>query len=158
MHNSVILKNLEESQKTIKVCDHLVYVSYSLIKDKKILLKVVEELKKAILCGISASLQYEYLYNRINLVDNSKKNLETFIAKLAPKYSINPKDVKKTIELLELVEKHKKSAMEFQKDSKVIILSKNLSIESLSLEKTKEFLESGKNILRKIEHFIIDGD
>jgi len=47
--------------------------------------------------------------------------------------------------------------MEFLKDGKVVILSQNMSSESISTEKTKEFLELSKTILRKTQNSLTDG-
>ena len=151
------IEYLQEAQKIIRASDHLIYVSYPLIKDKKILLRVIEELKKAIAFCINAILQHDYLYKRVELSKNTKTNMQTFITKSAPKYSISREEIKKILGLFELVEKHRQSAMEFLKDGKVVILSQNMSSESLSTEKTKEFLELSKTILRKTHNSLTDG-
>ncbi len=41
--------------------------------------------------------------------------------------------------------------MEFVKNEKVVILSQDLQIDTITFEKTKEFLQISKDILRKIK-------
>jgi len=148
------IQYIQEAQKIIKTSDHITYVSYPLIRDKKILLKIVVEIKRAIACCINAILQYEYLFKRVKIYSDSKLNLRTFITKSAQRYNITPEEIKGIIELFEIVEKHKKSSMEIFKDDRVIILSDKMGKDSISLEKTKEFLNLGKIILGKTQENI----
>jgi len=143
------LENIEEAEKTIRFVDHMIYVTFPLIKDKRLLLKVLQETKTAITNCISSILQYEYLYKRITLYKNSKANFKTFIEKCASRYGISKEEIKLILELFDFVEKHKESPFEFVKKEKVVILSENLKPKILTIEKTKEFLMLAKNILRK---------
>ena len=144
------LENLQEAQKTIQTIDHLVYVTFPLIQDKKILTKILTETKNAITNCISSILQYEYLYKRIELYKDTKTNFNIFIKKCCPYYKITQQEIDLIIELFELVEKHKESITEFIRNQKVIILSENLKTETITIEKIKEFLNLSKEIMKKI--------
>ena len=135
------LQNLQEAQKTIQVIDHMIYVTYPLIKDKKILTKILTETKSAITNCINSILQYEYLYKRINLYKDAKTNFRIFIKKCCPYYQITQKEIDSIIELFELVEKHEQSTIEFLRNEKVVILSENLKTETITIEKIKFLLE-----------------
>ena len=143
------LENIQEAQKTIQVIDHLIYVTFPLIKDKKILTKILTETKNAITNCINSILQYEYLYKKIDLCPNPKTNFKTFKAQCAPKYKITKEEINSIIKLFELVEKHKQSTIEFLKNEKVIILSENLKTETITIEKIKEFFNLSKELMRK---------
>jgi len=148
-------ENLEKSEKTIQTAGHLLYVTYPLIKDKRLLLKILTEIKKGIASCMNAVLQYEYLYGRIKLSSNPKLNLKKFLEKCCPRYNISEINVKKTIKLFEIVEKHKTSPFEFAKKDKIVILSDNMTSEIITLEKVKEFLDSSKIILQKSKDVIL---
>jgi len=143
------LENLQEAQKIIQTIDHMTYVTFPLIQDKKILIKIIKETKNAITNCINAILQYEYLYKRINLYKNAKTNFEIFTKKCCPHYKITPKEIDLIIKLFELVEKDKQSTFEFVREEKVVILSENLKTETVTIEKTKEFLNLAKEIMKK---------
>ena len=53
-------------------------MTFPLVKDKKLLLKILLELKKGLAHIINAILQYEYLYKRIRLSQDSKSNFNVF--------------------------------------------------------------------------------
>jgi len=143
------LENILTAEKKIQTADHMIYVTFPLIKDKRLLLKITQEIKNAVTDCITSILQYEYLYKRINLYKDSKLNFKTFIEKCAPRYRIKKEEINLILELFDFVEKHRKSPFEFVKDDKVVILSNGLKPKTLTVEKTKEFLIAVKNILRK---------
>jgi len=145
------LEYLSESKRIIKTCDHMIYVSFPLIKDKRIIIKVLIELKKSLAFIINAILQFEYIYKRIKLSKNAKTNLQTFINKSAIRFNIEKEEIKKILYLFEIVELHKASAMVFPKEDKIVILSENMNKEIITSEKIKEFLILSKNILKKTE-------
>lgn len=143
------LESLGEAEKAIKTLDHMVYVTFPLIKDKRLLLKVIQEIKKSVTDCITAILQYEYLFKRVSLSRDPKENLRTFTEKCAPMYNIDKNELALIFELFDFVEKHKASPFEFIKGEKVVILSDSMNQTTLSLEKTKQFLNMAKDILKK---------
>jgi len=143
------LENLATAEKTIYAADHLIYITFPLIKDKRLLIKIIHEIKNAITACITSILQHEYLYKRISLYKDPKLNFRTFTEKCVPRYKITNEEIKLIFELFDFVEKHKESPFEFIKDDKVVILSKSLKPKTLTAEKTKEFLVLAKDILRK---------
>jgi hypothetical protein len=143
------LENIIAAEKKIQTADHMTYVTFPLIKDKRLLLKILQEIKNAAVNCISSILQYEYLYKRITLYKDSKLNFKTFIEKCTPRYQITKGEVDLILELFDFMEKHKESPFEFIKEDKIVILSDNLKPKMLTVEKTKEFLILIKNILRK---------
>lgn len=142
-----ILENLQEAERTIRIADHLLYVTFPLVQDKKLLLKILAEINKAVMKNITSILQYEYLFKRITLFSDPKSNLRTFKEKCAPNYQISEDEIKILEELFDLAKKHKQSPMEFVRNEKVVILT-NGNPDILTLEKVKEFLVLAKNILR----------
>lgn len=143
------LENVQKAEATIKTADHLIYMTFPLVRDKKLLLKIISEIRDAIAGCINSILQYEYLYKRISLYKDSKTNFKIFREKCAPRYGITSEETELVIELFEIVEQHKKSPMEFIKNEKIVILSENMGQKILTVKKTKEFLTLAKNILKK---------
>ncbi|MEK6840573.1 MAG: hypothetical protein AABX79_01320 [Nanoarchaeota archaeon] len=143
------LENIREAEKNLRTVDHMVYVTFPLLKDKRLLLKALQDTKGIITHCITSILQYEYLYKRINLYKDSGENLRTFTEKCAARYGIGKEETRLIMELFEFVDRHKASPFEFVKNEKIIILSENSRPTALSLEKIKEFLIMAKGILKK---------
>jgi hypothetical protein len=144
-----ILENLYEAKQRIQKIDHILYITYPLIKDKKLLLKIIVEIKIAITKLITCILQYEYLYKRIRLQKNPRQNLEIFKLKCAPRYEIQIHETKLIQKIIDIVEIHKNSPFEFRKQEKIIILTKDSSPIVIVLKDIKDFLELAKKILKK---------
>jgi len=149
------INNLQETEKIINTVDHMIYVTYPLIKDKKLLIKIILELKNAIANCITIILQYEYLFKRISLYKDSKTNFRTFQERCASRYELTSAETKSIVELFEIVKKHQQSSMEFVKNEKIIILSENLEQKTITIEKIKEFLELSKKLLKNIKITIL---
>lgn len=145
------LENIMSAEKTLQTVDHMIYVTFPLIKDNRLLLKVLEETKNALTYCINSILQYEYMYKRITLYKDSKSNFKIFIEKCAPRYNIAKEEIKLILELFDFIEKHKESPFEFIKNDKLVIMSKSMQPKTLTIEKTKEFLIMAKDVLRKAQ-------
>jgi hypothetical protein len=145
------LENLREADRIIRTVDHLIYVTFPIVKDKRMLLKILDETKNAVALCINSILQYDYLYKRIRLYKDTKENFRTFREKCARRYNICPEEVSRITSLFELAEKHKKSPFEFVRQEKVVIMSENFYPESITFEKVKDFVLLAKNVLFKIE-------
>jgi hypothetical protein len=144
-----LLKNLKEAEERIKKIDHLLYVSFPLVQDKRLLLNAIIEIKEVVRICINIILQQEYFYRRIKIYKESKRNIKTFVDKCAVRYEINKQELKLITNLFEIVEMHVQSPLEFMKDNKLIIISDNLRTYQINLEGVKQFLNLGKKILNK---------
>ena len=144
-----LLENLKEAEKTINTIDHILYVTFPIVNDKKILLKSLIELKIAVIKIINSILQYEYLFKRTNIYKDPKYNFRNFENNCSIRYNIDKLEINLIKELFDLVERHKKSSMEFVKDEKIIILGENMNHKTITLEKVKKFLNLSKNLLKK---------
>ena len=145
------LENLNEAERKLQIASHITCVTFPLIKDKRLFLKILMEINDSIVKCVNAVLQYEYLYNRISLSQNAEENLNTFKTKCASNYSLTQQEINAVDEIIGLAEKHKKSPFEFARSDKMIILSENSKPEAVTLEKIKEFLFLTKTILKKTQ-------
>lgn len=139
-------ENFKEALKHLQIADHLTYVTLPLIKEKRLLLKVFDEIYKSVINCINSILHYEYYNKRICLYNNPKDNLETFFS-IAKNYGVSNEQIKRIREILEINRKHKQSSMEFVKKEKVIIMLDNLKTEIIDMRTIKEYLLAAKELL-----------
>ena len=149
------LQNLSDAEALIQKIDHMVYVTYPVVRDKRLVLKILLETKDAVVKIINSILQYDYLYKRIRLSKDPKENLKIFKIKCAPRYNIDVNEIKLIMNLFELVERHKKSPFEFRKEEKIVILSEDSQPKVIVIDDTKEFLALAKKILEKLKNQIM---
>jgi len=127
----------------------MTYVTFPLVNDNRLLLKIFDNIYQSIIGSINAILNYEYLYKRIKIYTDINENLQTFSNKCAKNYSLSNEQIRKINQIITLNKQHKQSAMEFVKQDKVVILSDSLGTEVIDLQKIKEFLLLAKELLMK---------
>ncbi|MEK6945294.1 MAG: hypothetical protein AABW63_00695 [Nanoarchaeota archaeon] len=147
---------LEEAERIIKASDHMVYVTFPIIKDNKLLVGILLEIRKALVNCINSILQYEHINKRITLTKDSLTNFKLFSEECSKRFGITENEIKVMMELFDLLEKHKQSPFEFTRGDKMIILSDNLKHDTISIDRTKQFLLLSKSILMKIKSRIVE--
>jgi hypothetical protein len=145
---------LESASKTLQTADHLIYITFPLIKDNRLLIKIFSEIYTSVLSVVNAVLQYDYAYKRIMLYSDARTNFKNFREKCAPRFGITSEEVVKMIEIFKIMEEHRQSPMEFVKMDKFVILSDSLQTDVVTIEKLKEYLLVARKILQKVNNKI----
>lgn len=142
------IEYLEEADRITRAMDHMLYVTFPLVKDKRILLRILMELKRATAYCINSILQYEYIFKRVKLNEDPKINLNTFFNKCSSYYELAPVHIQKIRELFSIVREHNSSSMEFTRNEKLVIIV-NGEAKIVELEKIKDFLVNTKCLIEK---------
>ena len=154
MENEVV-RLLEESNHALRVADYMFYMTYPLVKDVKLLIKIMENLNIALEKGIEALLYYERLYKRISAYpDDFKAKFDILKFKIAEKYNINRENIVLLYDIHNFVEARKKSSMEFIRNNQVIVANNNYKMQTIDLRKTKDFLNQTKRFIGQINNIL----
>jgi len=140
------LELLERAKQQIALADHLIYTTYPIVNEQKLLIKILIEIHNSLENMINSIIQYNYLYKQIT---NNLFNLETF-SKLSRKIT-NQEEINTIKEIFSLIEKHKQSKMEFVRKEKFVIMTNHLKIDTINIEKIKYYNQITKNIINKIK-------
>jgi len=135
--------------KHMRIADHMTYVTFPLVNEYRLLLKIFDEIYLSIIFSVSSILNYEYLYERIQMYSDYKDNLETFID-IGKNYGLSNEQIKKIKEIIDLNKKHNESAMEFIRKDKVVIMSDSLGTRVLDLRLIKEYLLLAKELMLNV--------
>jgi len=137
----------EDPRRLLKTADHLVYVTYPIIKESKVLIKALDEIGESLRGMINLILKRENERKMVKIYPSEKDNLETFI-KISKSYGISPKLLNDIFQIIELSERRKKSPMEFSRKDKFVMMHETLRTESVSVEDLKRYLCSAKELLK----------
>jgi hypothetical protein len=148
------ITSLKKSIKSIKVADHIIYITYPIIKEKRLILKALESTYDAAVSVLNAILQYEHAWKRISLSQNAHENFQTFVIKCTKNYNITEQETRELKELILTVENHKRSALEFLRKERIIIMEDSLRTHILDAEKVKSYLKTVKVIFQKARNVI----
>ena len=134
---------LEEAKRHFKIADHLAYVTFTLLKENRLIIKILSELSVSVSCLIKAFLYYEYAFKRIKISGDAQKNLKTFVSDIALKY-MSQEDLKNIIYILEVNKKHINSHVEFVRKDKFVILLGD-KYETLDIQRVRELLHATRS-------------
>lgn len=140
-----ISKYLDEALRHLSIAEHITYSTFPLVNDKKLLLKILEQIYKSLINLINAAL----LLKNKRIVKNNKKNLIRFL-KLKRFYNIKEEEIKKIIEIIEISNRHRMSAMEFPRKENIVIMLDNLRTITMGIKKIKEYLSLIRSIFVRI--------
>lgn len=145
---------IENARRHIKTADHIAYITYPLIREKRLLLKVLDDTYLVMVSIINAILQYEYVYKRISLYKNPLENFRTFRQRCAKRFGITEEEINSIIDVFKIANQHKNSPFEFMRKDKIVIMADNLHTETISIDKIKQHLAYTKSMLSKAEFMI----
>lgn len=147
-------ESLKKAIKNLQIADHMAYITYPLLKDKRLILKILDEIYEVIIYTINSILQYDYLWKRIQLYKDAKSNFQTFSEKCTPRCGISHEQVLEILEILLLVEKHRKSSLEFARKDKVVIMTNSLKTSIIDIERIKKYLLASKKLVQSASNYM----
>ena len=148
-------KDLEEAKEHFKTADHLIYMTYPLLKDIKIIISTTENLYQSMVCGMNAILEYDRLYKRISMLpDDFESRFNIFKSNSAPRYNIEREHILLIKDLRDIIEHRKKSPMEFIRKDKFVIADGLYRMKTLTYEKVKDFVNKAKPFVIKVNKIL----
>ena len=153
----------EKARKNINIADHMIYMTYNVVKDPKLLLTIMDNIFLSLTYGMSSLLHYERMYKKVAAFpENFESKLELFKERVAPKYGIPLENIKMMQKVKDIILEHKRSPMEFVRGNKFVICNDSYKMRTLSVDeikeyikKTKEFLEQTEAVTKKNERLLV---
>jgi hypothetical protein len=150
---------ISEAIKKIKTADHILVMTYPLVKDPKLLLTVIEKTYLGMKDAVYSIIAYERLWKRIPYASDSfQDKLRVFQQRIIDNYNIEKKYINKIQELAETIKEHKESTIEFARKEKFVICSKNYKLNTITKESIKKDVEEGKRFVEKINNIIQENE
>lgn len=139
---------LAEAKKHFQIADHMAYVTFTLLKENRLIIKILVETAEATGLAIKAILQKKLSENKIKVYADTDKNLQIFLEKIASEY-IDNKDIQNIAKIMEIRKKHINAPVEFVRKDKFVILLGD-KYESLTIEYVKELMNSARRLVSKV--------
>lgn len=145
----------KESEKKLKIADHLLTVTYPMVKEPKLLISVIENIYQSLDLSITAVLEYEKTNKHISEYGKTfEDSLELFRRKIMPKYSLDKEFLDFIMFVKNLVESHKKTAVAFTKRDKFVITDEKFNLQTLNESETKKILHNAKKYIKLLDSII----
>ncbi|MBI2650968.1 hypothetical protein HYX01_00680 [Candidatus Woesearchaeota archaeon] len=136
--------------KKLQIADHILTMTYPLVKDQRLLVSVLENLFLAFSYGMSSVLHYELFFKRVApFPDNFASKFELF-KNCAAKYKFGNEHLRIMQEIKEIVLAHKKSPMTFSRNEDFVICNENYGLKRISANMLKEYINNAKLFIKNI--------
>jgi len=141
----------EIAKKKVQLADHMLSVTYPLVKEPKLLVSIMENTFLAYINAMGSLLYYERLFTKIpKFEDTFNSKLEMFKDKCLEKHKIDKIYVNDMTELKTLLLEHKKSTAEFTRKDKFVICSDNFSCKTISAIEMQRYINRAKLFIQYI--------
>lgn len=138
---------LEEAKRLIRNADHLLYITFPIIKENRLLAKILDEMGKAM--GL---LMEDVLQREKNVSSSGWGERMIDFSKCSSKYGMDDAQISNLGRMMEMVQKRRESVMDFSRQDRLIMMSESLVTESLTSEDLKRYLSVSKDMLKKVEN------
>ena len=146
---------MESAEKKLNFADHILSMTYPLVKDPKLLLSAAENLFLAFNYSLTSLLYYERHFKRIPpFQDNFSLKLQLFKDECAERYGIGDEQLKAMEELKEILIAHKKSPIEFPRKESFMIFNESYEAKTLTQDLLKDCIKKAKLFIKKLSTLI----
>ncbi len=151
-------KLIESANINLKNADHMVYVTYPIVNDPKLIMTIAEKLYNSVMDTITALLEFDYLYKRISYIpEKEEEKIRLFKEFTIKRYSINRELLILIGELKELLDFRKRAPIEFTRKENFVVCSARYSTKTINLRKIKYYVQDIKVFLEKANRILKDG-
>ncbi|MEM4397587.1 MAG: hypothetical protein QW757_03120 [Candidatus Woesearchaeota archaeon] len=140
----------QEALKNIKIADHILNVTYPLVKDPKLLKVVLNKIYNALYNAIAMLLYYERYHKRISVFIENYDSMIESSKEIFLKYKISKGYIGFLHEIKELIDIQKKSEIEFVRKENYVFASKNYELNSLSINQIKDYMQKAKLFINEL--------
>ena len=138
-----------KAEKSIMIADHMLFITYPLVKDNKLLMAILENIYIAFSQSLDSVLYYERLFKRIPpFHDTFESKFNIFSTKIVERYGVGKQYLEAMKQVEALVKDHKNSPIEFIREGKFVICSKDYSMKTITVDELKNFIRLAKNFIK----------
>jgi len=147
---------IEDANRRISTADHLVYMTYPMLRDPKLIMKIAENIEEAMRSAIEAVVYYDRLYKRIQPTgEEFTSKYYAFKSSCAKRYNIQGEHILAFEDLRKLIMDHKESPTSFVKGDAIVICADHFrNVRQVSFDKVKNFLNTAKQFILKANQIV----
>jgi len=146
---------IEKANQKLKIADHMIFMTYPLVRDNKLLLSIIQNIFLALANAMSSILYYERLFKRIPAFnDNFDAKFTVFRTKCVDRLHIDKKYIKLISEIKDIIIEHKKSPVEFERNNKFVICSSTYRMRTISVEEIKKYITETRMFIQEANNIV----
>ena len=129
----------------VRLADHMVFTTYPVVRDPKLLIAVLENVQASLDYGMAAVLHYQRAAGQVPAFQETfSSRFDLFRKASVPQLRLSPNYVKLISDVRVLLSAHKKSPVSFVKKDKYVICSPKYEIKSIDVNLVKRYVFEAK--------------
>ncbi|MBI2040511.1 MAG: hypothetical protein HYT16_00225 [DPANN group archaeon] len=149
---------IDAARKEIELADHLLYVTYPMIKETKFLLAISEHVIKAANQALHALLEFEHTYKRVEMFStNFAVMISVYRNKIEPFYNFDQKFYRLLNKMQEIQRMGIESAIRFRHGERYVLAGHDYRLTTIDYESVKRYSNLTKGFVGKIDAIIKAG-
>jgi hypothetical protein len=135
----------------IEKADHMISVTYPLVKDTKLLLPIMENVFLGLNSAMNSVLYYDLLFKRIpQFPEDIDAKIHIFRGRCVRRYKIDESYATLIQEVKSLVKQHKTSPIEFTREGKFVMCDHKYNIQTITPEQIKQYINKAKLFIEEV--------
>ena len=148
-------ETIEKANQKLKIADHMIFMTYPLVRDNRLLLSIIQNIFLALANAVSSILYYERLFKRIPAFnDNFDSKFTIFRTKCVDRLNIDKKYIKLISEIKDIIVEHRKSPVEFERNNKFVICSSTYRMRTISIEEIKKYITETRMFIQEANNIV----
>ena len=145
----------EKAKKNLKIADHMLGVTFPLVKDTKLLLAVIENVFLAYTNSIAAILYYERLFKKIPpFQETFEGKLNMFRESCVERHKIDKSYLIEVQDIKDIIIEHRKSPVEFKRGDRFVICSESYRIKTISAKDIQKYIDKAKLFIQEMDNIV----
>ncbi len=159
---------LEDATRQVQIADHLLTMTYPLVKDPKLLMSIIEHIRRAIIDASEAVLEFhisrqEYEFPKsAHSVDGKENTLVAFADLLKVRNPHIPsanEAIQVCNELVATLLQYKESPVTFPRQEKLVIADSEFALKEVTAVALKPILHTSKQFVAGVtKHIMLSGE
>ncbi len=147
---------LAKGRQHLKTADHLISITYPLVKDSRLLLTAAENVFSAAKQLMASLLHYEAAFKRLpRFKEDYDSMIYWFRSRCMPSYNLSRNYHSVMNDLKRLFDDHNKSAVEFSRKDGFVICSDRYNVRKVTLADLKSYVGIIKLMLHDVEGVVL---
>ena len=146
---------INKAQKEIDSSDHLLFVTYNIVKDSKFVFSVTNQLIDAVKYALEALLEFE---RKSKLIEPYPKQfnfmVETFKKKVAERREFEEKTLTFLNKLVTMEQTIDTSSLHFRRGDTYVLADEDFGTQSIELQTIKSYFSSAQEFVTKVGDII----
>jgi len=144
----------EVAKKKIQIADHMLTMTYPMVKDPRLLLAVLENIFLSLTNMMGSVLYHERTFKRVPPFQDNFTSKFAVFKLIAENHKLQPTYLMMIQEIKEIIMQHKKSPVEFIRKDSFVICAEDYDMRTISLEQIKDYISKTKMFFQETTNLL----